>query len=128
MRSRPGARHQALGPGDRARVEGAVGELVAELVCFVGDNQHVVPNTLGEAGDLGLDREMPGIGPPCPRDKSPRLFLNDVGLKLLRGMADVGGEFAIALAMADDQRRLVQRLTTRYWTSASASIARLGKR
>ncbi len=94
-----------MGTGDRPRVEGAVGELVAELICLIGDDQHIVPDTLGEAGNLGLDREMPGIGPSRTGNKSPRLFLDDAGLEFLRGMADIGGKFAITLAMTDDQTK-----------------------
>ena len=106
VRSRPSARHQTLGTGDRSRIEGAVGELVAELVCLVGDNQHVIPDALGEPRNLGLDREMSCIGPPCPWNERPGLFLDDVGLEFLRGMADVAAEFAIAVTMPDDQQKV----------------------
>src|SRR5205814_951315 len=70
----PGARNQPLRARDRPGVEGAVRQLVAELVRHVGNDQHVVADTLGKARDFGLDCKMAGIGPPGARDKSPRLL------------------------------------------------------
>ena len=90
--------------GDRARVEGTVGEIVAEFVLLVGNHQHVVADPLGEARDLGLDREMAGIGPPRARDKGPGFLFDDVRLELQRGVPDVGGKFAVAVTVADDEQ------------------------
>src|ERR1700751_6042501 len=106
MRSGPSAWHHALGPGDRPWIESAVGEVVAELILLIGDDQHVVAYALRKAGDFGLDREMPGIRPPRSRDECPGLLLDDVSLEFLCGVPDVAGEFAVALAMADNQQEL----------------------
>src|SRR5258708_19723094 len=43
-----------------------------------------------ESGNFRLDREMAGVGPARSRDEGPRLLLDDMRLKLLRGMANVG--------------------------------------
>ena len=57
VRPRPGRWDEALGPGHRARIESAVGEVIAELVLFVGDHQNVVADALGKTCNLGLDRK-----------------------------------------------------------------------
>ncbi len=106
MRPGPGARHQALGSGDRARVESAVGEVVAKFVVLVGDHQHVIADPLGEARDLGLNREVAGIGPPRARDKGPGFLFDDVRLELQCGVPDVGGKFAVAVTVADDEQQI----------------------
>src|SRR5262249_35700158 len=106
VRPGPGARYQPLGPGYRPRVESAEGELVAEFVLLVGDDQYVVADALVEARGLRLDREMAGIGLPRPRHEGPWLFLDDPRLKFRRGVTDVGGEFAVAIVMADDLQQV----------------------
>ena len=110
MRPRPGGRDEGLGPRHRARVEGAVGEIIAELVPFVGDHQHVVTDALRKACNLGLDREMPGIGAARARDKGPRFLLNDTCLEFQRGMVNVAREFPIAVAMAHHQQQVLPPL------------------
>ena len=99
-----------MGSGHRTRVESAVGEIIAKLVLLVGHYENVVSDALGETRDFGLDREMTGIGPPRSRDKGPGLLLHDPRLELLRRMADVPGEFAVPLAMADDQQQVLPAL------------------
>ena len=105
-------------------------EIVAELVLLVGDDQDVVADPLGKAGDLGLYCEMTGIGPTRSGDKGPGLLLDHVGAEFLRAVTDVGREFGVTLAMADDQQQVRPALggVTRYWTRASASMARLGSK
>src|SRR4029077_5178268 len=111
VRPRPGARNQPLRPRDRPGIEGAIRQLVAELVGLVGNDQHIIADALSKTSDFGLDREMAGIGQPPPRDEGPRLLLDATRLKLLRGMANVGREFAVLLAVADDQQNVAPALS-----------------
>src|SRR5690348_12864382 len=104
MRPHPSARHQTLGAGNQLWIRSAVRELVAELVRFIGDNQHVIADALGKACDFSLDREVAGIGAASTGNKRPRLLLNDPRAELLRGVPYVRSKLPIAIAAADDQQ------------------------
>src|SRR5215469_10213719 len=48
---------------------------------------------------------MPGIGAPRAGGEGPGLVSRDPRSELLRGMPDVSGELAIAIAVTDDQEQ-----------------------
>src|SRR5690554_1361504 len=59
----PARCHQSLCSGYRARIPGHVWNVLAKLVAFVGDHQHVVIRyILGEGRNLLLDLLMAAVG------------------------------------------------------------------
>ena len=71
-----------------------------DVADFVGDDEHVVFNPLGEGRDLRLG------GAPCIRAVVPTPLLDYLGAEPLRGPAQGFGEKPVAGPLADDQEPL----------------------
>ena len=116
------------GAGDGARVPGAVGEVVAEQVALVGDDEDVVVRrALGEGRDLLLDLLEAAVGAAAAGSYLKVALLDDLGAEALGGAPQGVGEELVLLGCGPSTRNQCGHcFQTRYWASASASMVRVG--
>src|SRR5262245_2033252 len=101
----PALRDKARGASDGARVPGAVGEVVAEDVGLVRDDEDVIlRRALSEGGDLLLDLLVAAVRAPArARLVDERTLLDDLAAEALGGAADRVGEQLVVFAGAENQ-------------------------
>ena len=107
----PAHGHEPRGAGDRPCIPGPVGQVVAEQVAFVGDDEDVVVGgALGERWDLLLHLLIAAVGAPAAGLILEGALLDDLAAKALGGAFDRIGEQLVVLRRSQHEEPAVPLL------------------